>query len=102
MIRPPPRSTLFPYPPLFRSRRLNVAGASSSSGTTTCAVITAQTPASTAARNGSSAAARSPATTGNARCESTDRSEEHTSELQSRQYLVCRLLLEKKKKKTLQ
>src|SRR5476651_2808644 len=66
MIRRPPRSTLFPYTTLFRSRRaelLHVHLAGATRGTT------------------------------------DPRSEEHTSELQSRQYLVCRLLLEKKKKK---
>src|SRR3712207_6872018 len=79
MIRRPPRSTLFPYTTLFRSRGLvsaapdgpcnDVSGANAALG---------QTP-----------------------CDASDllnrpRSEEHTSELQSRQYLVCRLLLEKK------
>src|SRR5947209_16471243 len=67
MIPPPPRSTLFPYTTLFRSRNRN----------RTC----------TAARCTGRAVARSVA---------VPRSEEHTSELQSRQYLVCRLLLEKK------
>src|SRR3712207_8410671 len=96
MIRRPPRSTLFPYPTLFRSE----------------------------GRRGSAASlARGRAATGPARRRwrdplvlrpvlawrredvehdgaglTTPRSEEHTSELQSRQYLVCRLLLEKKKK----
>src|SRR2546425_9397574 len=77
MIRRPPRSTLFPYTTLFRS----------------------QTESRT--RN-------SELTTGNSKLFQRldadffekDRSEEHTSELQSLAYLVCRLLLEKKKKKT--
>src|SRR5438445_10150167 len=73
MLRPPPRSTLFPYTTLFRSR--------SSSGWATSSRRTC-TPSTTW---GSASAPW--------------RSEEHTSELQSRQYLVCRLLLEKKKKK---
>src|SRR3712207_8179802 len=73
MIRRPPRSTLFPYTTLFRSQ-LKAGGDSG-------------------ARPQS--ARRSPAT---ARQKPAGRSEEHTSELQSRQYLVCRLLLEKKKK----
>src|SRR3712207_8174802 len=78
MIRRPPRSTLFPYTTLFRSR---------------------------GARGRHGAAARGPARrrrpggrrAGRADPRRARRSEEHTSELQSRQYLVCRLLLEKKK-----
>src|SRR3712207_8629616 len=77
MIRRPPRSTLFPYTTLFRS-----APARSSAG----APAPARTSAAQAARTGSTNTHR-------------QRSEEHTSELQSRQYLVCRLLLEKKKNK---
>src|SRR5205823_14200318 len=82
MIRLPPRSTLFPYTTLFRSRPT-----SSATGTTSCARWRA-----TAGRATASGPRR--------RCtRSTPRSEEHTSELQSLAYLVCRLLLEKKKKK---
>src|SRR5207302_5777662 len=67
MLRRPPRSTLFPYTTLFRSRMPRTCG---DSGMPT-----------------------------RARCDWTHtRSEEHTSELQSRENLVCRLLLEKKKK----
>src|SRR3712207_7654964 len=83
MIRRPPRSTLFPYTTLFRSLHTTVRTAVTSpvEGLTE-ATRTTDIP------------------TGNARRRSgTTRSEEHTSELQSRQYLVCRLLLEKKKKK---
>src|SRR3712207_8538098 len=76
MIRRPPRSTLFPYTTLFRSR-------SSSQGNTS-----RLRPRRHAYGGKRSRLARPPA-----------RSEEHTSELQSRQYLVCRLLLEKKKTK---
>src|SRR3712207_8907433 len=71
MIRRPPRSTLFPYTTLFRSR---------------CRSPTAWSVTPPRQRP---------------RCSWTStasRSEEHTSELQSRQYLVCRLLLEKKKR----
>src|SRR2546422_8122281 len=68
MIRPPPRSTLFPYTPLFRS---HLDGAEP-------AVEKQQRRA--------------------ASVDLVVRSEEHTSELQSRLHLVCRLLLEKKKK----
>src|SRR5690349_23943670 len=74
MIRRPPRSTLFPYTTLFRSGRAGRAGGTFSS----------------ASRGGAS-----PASSSSCR---TTRSEEHTSELQSRRDLVCRLLLEKKKK----
>src|SRR2546430_6522199 len=74
MIRRPPRSTLFPYTTLFRSRpfssRICTRSASPSNATPQCA-----------------RAART-----------ARRSEEHTSELQSQSNLVCRLLLEKKKK----
>src|SRR5438445_8272516 len=73
MIRRPPRSTLFPYTTLFRS------------------------PARTAVLAPAAAHAVQPLRLV-ARAD-LPRSEEHTSELQSRQYLVCRLLLEKKKKK---
>src|SRR3712207_8550879 len=87
MIRRPPRSTLFPYTTLFRSR---------ASATSPC---------------GSATRRRRPRD--RHRCEADHhhavrargrphRSEEHTSELQSRQYLVCRLLLEKKKKINIQ
>src|SRR3712207_7068729 len=94
MIRRPPRSTLFPYTTLFRSCR---SPSRTRTPTSTCPPAAS---ASTASRpSGTSASARSTTT-----CTATDgsssssrRSEEHTSELQSRQYLVCRLLLEKKK-----
>src|SRR2546425_9652128 len=91
MIRRPPRSTLFPYTTLFRSQRGRVSGAQSR-------------------REGADGAVR----VDRARHQRGDRrlhpnpeagdvrSEEHTSELQSLAYLVCRLLLEKKKKKKAQ
>src|SRR3712207_8396142 len=84
MIRRPPRSTLFPYPTLFRS--------STDPGSRSPTTVPAGR-ASPAARG--CPAGRKPAP---ARAAARGRSEEHTSELQSRQYLVCRLLLEKKKK----
>src|SRR3712207_7155458 len=80
MIRRPPRSTLFPYTTLFRSRaagrdqrgaRLRCHDAVDGEAFGPCLRLFGQFP--------------------------SRRSEEHTSELQSRQYLVCRLLLEKKK-----
>src|SRR5229473_7433222 len=74
MIRRPPRSTLFPYTTLFRSRRGRGA-------TAPCQ-----------ARHRPDRARHSPRP-----CCRAARSEEHTSELQSLAYLVCRLLLEKKK-----
>src|SRR3712207_8031242 len=92
MIRRPPRSTLFPYTTLFRSPRVGVRS---------CVVAT-RFPNLTAknVRNFRAAALRLPRNqTIPSHPNHTIRSEEHTSELQSRQYLVCRLLLEKKKKK---
>src|SRR3712207_8837246 len=92
MIRRPPRSTLFPYTTLFRS------GCSLWEGPCPVPCGTPHShhsPCSDAVqgRGGQGSAIRglSPP--------SSDRSEEHTSELQSRQYLVCRLLLEKKNKR---
>src|SRR3712207_8037574 len=70
MIRRPPRSTLLPYTTLFRSDRAK------------------------------GHRQRLTSRAGQAGGESDERSEEHTSELQSRQYLVCRLLLEKKKNRS--
>src|SRR5690349_23993454 len=80
MIRRPPRSTLFPYTTLFRSR-LRALGEAKVS------------PFARLGYTGSSQTFDDPRDPGE------DRSEEHTSELQSRRDLVCRLLLEKKKKK---
>src|SRR3712207_6888755 len=96
MIRRPPRSTLFPYTTLFRSPAHASSCSPAAARKVSAAPITTLRPASR-------------------RChailpidvvlpvpftpETSSRSEEHTSELQSRQYLVCRLLLEKKKKK---
>src|SRR3712207_8462731 len=86
MIRQPPRSTLFPYTTLFRSSRHHVErpvrGLAQGVGR--------------AARGGGVSRHLRQAR-GSARDGCAGRSEEHTSELQSRQYLVCRLLLEKKK-----
>src|SRR2546422_352356 len=97
MIRRPPRSTLFPYTTLFRSRP-PLSGASARS--TTCTRRPGAASASTGGGGGSRAAAARPAlppARAAARSSSAVRSEEHTSELQSRLHLVCRLLLEKKK-----
>src|SRR3712207_6942754 len=83
MIRRPPRSTLFPYTTLFRSRRR-----SRRSRTASRRPLARRRPGRRPPRR-----SRRPPKRRRAR-----RSEEHTSELQSCQYLVCRLLLEKKKK----
>src|SRR3712207_8428256 len=94
MIRRPPRSTLFPYTTLFRSpkrrpdRRIGT-------------VLTTQTSPLNVRRIGGVTMAENristrPSITRKPHRYQPDRSEEHTSELQSRQYLVCRLLLEKK------
>src|SRR5947209_14543950 len=82
MIRRPPRSTLFPYTTLFRSR---VTAATDLDRDTVAEVRAALEYEGSV---GVKVTAHAPG---------TPRSEEHTSELQSRQYLVCRLLLEKKK-----
>src|SRR3989442_10842852 len=92
MIRRPPRSTLFPYTTLFRSERRSLRSSrylvrrshhrrSGASGGTDCCAGSDRERSSATLRSGA--------------C----RSEEHTSELQSRPHLVCRLLLEKKKKR---
>src|SRR2546422_1200859 len=89
MIRRPPRSTLFPYTTLFRSPTLaSSRGASTSSSRQKGLGLVRKI----ANRSDTATSVRSPD-------ESRWRSEEHTSELQSRLHLVCRLLLEKKKKK---
>src|SRR5258707_4308634 len=81
MIRRPPRSTLFPYTTLFRSY-----------------MVGDEAPARVALQR---AADASTEFAGKDEARRRLRSEEHTSELQSRQYLVCRLLLEKKKTRTI-
>src|SRR3712207_7741751 len=90
MIRRPPRSTLFPYTTLFRSDVLDVRDLDDR----------ADELLEVRDRQVRDVPARYDDVTYRGRLpEVLDRSEEHTSELQSRQYLVCRLLLEKKKKK---
>src|SRR3712207_7105152 len=89
MIRRPPRSTLFPYTTLFRSA-------------STQFIMTYQKQLDSSRQvignSSSSASALAGARRVKATMEKNIRSEEHTSELESRQYLVCRLLLEKKYK----
>src|SRR3712207_8193471 len=92
MIRRPPRSTLFPYTTLFRSPIQNEPPMIKSTAPRTLAGISSSTAEWMAEYSPPTPA---PVITRQAK----NRSEEHTSELQSRQYLVCRLLLEKKKKK---
>src|SRR3712207_7037295 len=98
MIRRPPRSTLFPYTTLFRSRLHRVQPG--------CDRLECQPDRrrQEGVRGGGAArseAGRSALLARNGQPERGQRSEEHTSELQSRQYLVCRLLLEKKKKQNI-
>src|SRR3712207_7795043 len=83
MIRRPPRSTLFPYTTLFRSQATACRHPVTCSGPGVTPDSGHGTP-----RRSAPWCSRPPSVAG--------RSEEHTSELQSRQYLVCRLLLEKK------
>src|SRR5438045_7357409 len=85
MLRPPPRSTLFPYTTLFRSVRRRASPA--------CACIAISPALTVTCRAGEPDLVDAIEITGG------KRSEEHTSELQSLRHLVCRLLLEKKKKK---
>src|SRR3712207_6861686 len=91
MIRRPPRSTLFPYTTLFRS-----SDAAPNATPTTTAATTATSPPTDAFSG--KPARRTGFVEAVTVTPALLRSEEHTSELQSRQYLVCRLLLEKKKK----
>src|SRR2546426_3984123 len=95
MIRRPPRSTLFPYTTLFRSRRRCTA-TSSRGRSACCASLPRKGSASRTRHSASSTSIRSHCSDVITRRE--HRSEEHTSELQSPCNLVCRLLLEKKKK----
>src|SRR5436309_14216304 len=84
MIRRPPRSTLFPYTTLFRSWRSRRNARPHRADLDSCP---------------GTSSSRARATRSRRRERRGPRSEEHTSELQSRENLVCRLLLEKKKKK---
>src|SRR3712207_7207324 len=99
MIRRPPRSTLFPYTTLFRSRApSNETPSEFRPGPTRSP--NASAPSARSAQTTRTATGRTiatPATSAQNSVATHFRSEEHTSELQSRQYLVCRLLLEKKK-----
>src|SRR3712207_8373465 len=96
MIRRPPRSTLFPYTTLFRSGRPPPSPARPAPRR-----ARGPRPPERGATSGRCAPRRGAPRARASAAPSHLRSEEHTSELQSRQYLVCRLLLEKKKIYTL-
>src|SRR2546422_4253560 len=95
MIRRPPRSTLFPYTTLFRSPSRPQHGRPS---------LRAMTDSSAGSGGGSGggSSGRPSRGSGSFTVHLAERSEEHTSELQSRLHLVCRLLLEKKKNNKIQ
>src|SRR3712207_8601602 len=92
MIRRPPRSTLFPYTTLFRSGEPVVPPRSGLIAEVVAPLVRDPHAVAEAAEIGDLAVPGVPEL-------GEPRSEEHTSEFQSRQYLVCRLLLEKKKKR---
>src|SRR3712207_8712328 len=94
MIRRPPRSTLFPYTTLFRSEEDGMVPLAAFSGRRSAwPLATPEGPVAAELLSGKLRAVADERPAARLRL----RSEEHTSELQSRQYLVCRLLLEKKK-----
>src|SRR3712207_7587457 len=100
MIRPPPRSTLFPYPTLFRSvkeRKREIVVRPPPMNWIFRHVLEHVVHPSHIPLVGEAEAAEVHRPRDTRPCRGLLRSEEHTSELQSRQYLVCRLLLEKKK-----
>src|SRR3712207_7201712 len=91
MIRQPPRSTLFPYPPLFRSDQVRDDAVRVTTAPDRVGRLAEGVEGRVRVEQQRLVRRDAPAV----------RSEEHTSELQSRQYLVCRLLLEKKKTSSL-
>src|SRR3712207_8104519 len=95
MIRRPPRSTLFPYTTLFRSNGLVAAEGG------VMIELNCETDFVAKGADFQDLASKIIAEAIHTRPADAERSEEHTSELQSRQYLVCRLLLEKKKNKNI-
>src|SRR3712207_8033386 len=99
MIRRPPRSTLFPYTTLFRSARLRVLLAQVFDRRVGRDLSGVLGECARSVQEGSGLLIPVQRAAHARGLQSEHRSEEHTSELQSRQYLVCRLLLEKKKTK---
>src|SRR5438445_6751014 len=99
MVRRPPRSTLFPYTTLFRSPWARRAAAPSLQADRGGARSDRRRTARSSPYEGGVPMTDRIPVDGLPLALVADRSEEHTSELQSRQYLVCRLLLEKKKNK---
>src|SRR3712207_8337301 len=95
MIRRPPRSTLFPYTTLFRSKALKLS-AYFLAGVVIALTVGVTITYTLATALGNSISLGDSSNGGSLGNVIQYRSEEHTSELQSRQYLVCRLLLEKK------
>src|SRR3712207_7510240 len=98
MIRRPPRSTLFPYTTLFRSKTFDDGGHVLRRRTAAAAHQSEAEFADELLVRGSELGGSERVVRAVGAEDGQARSEEHTSELQSRQYLVCRLLLEKKKK----
>src|SRR5690606_39819297 len=102
LTRPPPPPTLFPYTTLFRSRQASLAPSTSQFRTWTATLLRSRTgrpffgPSKTCRMAPESLALGTAMATTWHSSSRPNRSEEHTSELQSRENLVCRLLLEKK------
>src|SRR3712207_8452952 len=99
MIRRPPRSTLFPYTTLFRSERADLLAGQLPDGAAAHALELDRSDGGAGEPGDRQTHVREQPAHDVLAPLVQDRSEEHTSELQSRQYLVCRLLLEKKKRK---
>src|SRR5438309_4622892 len=100
MVRRPPRSTLFPYTTLFRSTFITGTGYGIAVDAQFNAYVTGATGPAFRSTSGAFQRASGGGTDAFVLKLDPNRSEEHTSELQSQFHLVCRLLLEKKKKKT--
>src|SRR5258708_21750863 len=99
MIRRPPRSTLFPYTTLFRSADLADGGRAPAPRGVARGALAARARGLTGGREAAAlvVARAAPARVGRRIADRRQRSEEHTSELQSPDHIVCRLLLGKKK-----
>src|SRR3989441_6901602 len=97
MIRRPPRSTLFPYTTLFRSKRMRRLVPESRTVVAWLRAAGGPPVGCMASHDWALASHENNTAKTKRNCQRNERSEEHTSELQSLAYLVCRLLLEKKK-----